>query len=199
MRPLFSLMTTYTRFTEGQTRRSCSKTTLPTKPVTPAKEHCISIGKLRTRPGLLPRTESFSASASDHNLPLYMQHSHEERHEMAAWRGKRPVMRTVAPLKQVSTDRETEGGSTGCSPCVKQSGLPKFPSILGQLEGDPWPSELLSQVGCTNEETIPPKRPAPCIYHQTQHHHDALGHQDWALLTLMTSYVLLPPGSLLHE
>ena len=33
--PFFSLMITYMRFTEGLTRRICSSTTLPTKPVTP--------------------------------------------------------------------------------------------------------------------------------------------------------------------
>ena len=36
--PLFSLITTYMRFTDGLTRRICSNTTLPTKPVTPVCE-----------------------------------------------------------------------------------------------------------------------------------------------------------------
>ena len=36
--PFFSLMITYMRFTDGLTRRICSSTTLPTKPVTPVCE-----------------------------------------------------------------------------------------------------------------------------------------------------------------
>lgn len=63
------------------------------------------------------------------------------------------MIRTVAPLKQASTDRVTEGGSTAGSSCVVQSGLPTKEPPSGDPEGVSWLSELLSSVGCTNDDT----------------------------------------------
>ncbi len=97
--------------------------------------HCTVIGAL----AVLIIIFIVSQYAKDQNIPYR--------------RGPLPVIRTVAPLKQASTDRVTEVGSTGGSSCVVQSGLPTKEAPLGDLDGDSWLSELLSSVGCTNDDT----------------------------------------------